>query len=246
MSPTSSPQTTTPTQRIAVIVGGSSGIGEALARRLHRQGWSLVIMGRRRDRLDTIADSLGSNVEAVRLDLTEVEQSRRTLSRVLDQAEVKLVCLSSGVGNENPGLQAEIEEETLAVNVVGFTLAAGIAYRAFAARSEGHIVAITSIAAIRASGPAASYSASKAYQSVYLDGIRSLARSKNSGITVTEIQPGFVDTAMMKAEKPFWISSADKAADQIMTAINKKKAHAYVSRRWGVIAFALRLLPRPR
>jgi short-subunit dehydrogenase len=71
-------------------------------------------------------------------------------------------------------------------------------------------------------------------------------------ITVTELQPGFVDTAMMKTETPFSplikksiVTDAATAARQMMRAIVLKKKHAYITRRYALIAWIMRLLPRP-
>jgi short-subunit dehydrogenase len=70
--------------------------------------------------------------------------------------------------------------------------------RIFMRRGREHLVGISSIAALRGNGAGAAYAASKAFQSVYLDGLRDLARQSGLPIVVTEVQPGFVDTAMMK------------------------------------------------
>jgi len=113
------------------------------------------------------------------------------------------------------------------------------------------MVGISSIAALRGNGAGAAYAASKAFQSVYLDGLRDLVRQSGLPIAVTEVQPGFVDTAMMKPERPLptvakWllVSSAASAAQQIMRAIRKRAKHAYITRRYGLVAFILKLLPR--
>jgi len=123
--------------------------------------------------------------------------------------------------------------------------------RHFLKSGSGHLVGITSVAALRGNRDGAVYAASKAFQSVYLDGLRELATKSGLPIVVTEAQPGFVDTAMMKPERPLplvarWllVSSADSAAQQIMRAIRKRAKHAYITRRYGLVAFILKLLPR--
>ena len=70
---------------------------------------------------------------------------------------------------------------------------------------HGHIVGISSIAAIRGNGDAPAYNASKAFVSNYLEGIRQKVSKLNLNITVTDIQSGFVDTAMAKGEGLFWV-----------------------------------------
>ncbi len=101
---------------------------------------------------------------------------------------------------------------------------------------------ISSIAAIRG-GEAPSYNASKAFVSNYLQGLCYLnAKSKNN-VVVTDIQPGFVDTAMAQGDGLFWVASPQKAAAQIFTAIKKKKRHAYITKRWRLIGWILKILP---
>jgi short-subunit dehydrogenase len=59
---------------------------------------------------------------------------------------------------------------------------------------------------------------------------------------VTDIQPGFVDTSLALG-KTFWMASAEKAADQIYTAIKTKKKKAYITKRWRLVAFVLKNVP---
>ena len=69
---------------------------------------------------------------------------------------------------------------------------------------------------------------------------------------MTEVQPGFVDTAMMKPERALpalvrrlFVASPEKAAGQILRAIQKRKKHAYITRRYALVAFIAKILPRP-
>ena len=62
-------------------------------------------------------------------------------------------------------------------------------------------------------------------------------------ISVTCIEPGFVNTKMAKGNKQFWIVPVEKTALQIIDAIEKKKRKVYVSKRWWLIAKMMNLLP---
>jgi len=233
-------------RKTAVIIGASSGIGEALARQLAKEGWRVVLAARRRDRLETLAAEIGHDSIARYMDLAEPEAAARLLEEGMTKwGAIDLVVISSGIGHLNPTLDAAPDRETIAVNVTGFAAVAQVAMRHFLKRKAGHLVGITSIAALRGSGDAASYAASKAFQSRYLDGLRDKAKQAGARITVTEAQPGYVDTAMMKADHPFWVASPEKAAAQILAAVKRRAKHVYITRRWGMIAFLLRGLPRP-
>lgn len=77
----------------------------------------------------------------------------------------------------------------------------------------------------------------------YLQGLRHKFDKLRLPIVVTDVQPGFVDTAMAKAERRFWVASPERAARQIFTAIRKRKKHVYVSKRWRMIAWLIKVLP---
>jgi short-subunit dehydrogenase len=242
---------TTHPARTAVIVGASSGIGEALAHALDREGWRLVLLARRLDRLESIRQTLGPDTLVRRLDVTDPDVAT-VFDDVLEELDgVALVIISAGTGHLNRDLNAELDADTASVNVLGFMNAAQVAMRHFLKRGGGHLVGITSVAALRGNADGAAYAASKAFQSVYLDGLRDLAKRSELPITVTEVQPGFVDTAMMKPGRPLspfvrWLLVATPAvaAHQIMRAIRKRAKHAYITRRYAVAAFVLKLLPR--
>ncbi len=233
----------------ALVIGGSSGIGEALARELHKGGWRLGILARREDRLETLAASLGSGVLVGYLDACDgsrVERFRQMADR-LDGVDLVIFC--AGYGDLNPAHDAFIDETTLQTNVNGFAALARAAFLYLLDRPQGQLAAVTSVAALRGSGESTSYAASKAFQSVYLDGLRESSKKR---VTITELQPGFVDTAMMKTATPLppllkrlLVSSPTTAARQMVRAIAKKKKHAYITGRYALIALLLRVLPRP-
>ena len=237
--------------RTAVIIGASSGIGEALAHELNRAGWRLALLARRLDRLEAMRQTLAPETVVRRLDVTH-DDAAAIFDEVLDElGGVDPIIISAGAGHNNRDLNVELDVDTVAVNVLGFMKTAQVAVRHFLRRGRGHLVGISSIAALRGNSAGAAYAASKAFQLVYLDGLRDLARQSGLPIAVTEVQPGFVDTAMMKPEHPLprvarWllVSSPAVAAQQILRAVRKRAKHAYITRRYALVAFILKLLPR--
>lgn len=235
----------------AVIIGASSGIGEALAHELNRAGWHLGLLARRLDRLEALRQTLGPKTVVRGLDVAQPDAAA-TLEHLLEElGGVDLVIISAGAGHNNHDLRWELDLETVTVNVLGFMAMAQVAMRHFLKRGRGHLVGISSVAALRGNHVGAAYAASKAFQSVYLDGLRDLARHSGHPIAVTEVQPGFVDTAMMKPGRPLpalvrrlFVASPTKAARQILNAVQRRKKHAYITKRYGVVAAILKLLPR--
>ena len=151
--------------------------------------------------------------------------------------------LNAGTGNLNPELDWMKEQQTLDVNVYGFCALAGEVYKFFAKQGKGHLVGISSIGALRGNSLAPAYNASKAFMSNYLEGLRKKAFQANIPIIITDIKPGFVDTDMAKGQGKFWVATPQKAAEQIYSAINKQKKHAYITHRWRLIGWVLKLMP---
>jgi short-subunit dehydrogenase len=230
--------------RSAVIIGASSGIGEAVAVELARRGYTVGIAARRIEALQRVAAQHPGIAATIRLDLRDVVEARAAASDLIARiGGADVFVISAGTGSENPALAWDPEADTIAVNVTGFAAMATLAMEHFAQRGRGHLVGISSIAAIRGHGEAPSYGASKAFVSSYLRALRHKCAKQQLPVDVTEIQPGFVATAMAKGDGLFWVAPVDVAVHQIVTAIESRKPHAYVTKRWRVVAMLLRLLP---
>lgn len=228
----------------AIIVGASSGIGKELAYILSKEGFEVGLLARRTHLLESIKSDLKNPAYTSFIDVSKPDDAQLQFEKLVEEmGGVDLVILNSGVGHLNPELFWEKEKETVDVNVLGFTALAGAAFKHFAKEGQGHLVGISSIAAIKGNPIAPAYNASKAYMSNYLEGLRIKAHQEKRNITITDIQPGFVDTDMAKGDGKFWVAPPRKAADQIFAAIKKQKDHAYVTRRWRFIAWMLKTVP---
>ena len=227
----------------AIIIGATSGIGRELAKILSLNNYVVGMAGRRTELLSNLQSEIsGSYIK--RIDVTKSEEAITLLKELIQEmGGMDLIVISSGVGFINPELVWKQEKETIDVNISGFAAIANAAFKYFSNQGSGHIVGISSVAAIRGSGEAPAYNASKAFISNYLEGLRQKASKSGIAITVTEIQPGFIDTAMAKGEGLFWVSPPGKAARQIFKAINSKKKHAYITKRWRLIALLLKIIP---
>ncbi|MGH2553047.1 MAG: SDR family NAD(P)-dependent oxidoreductase, partial [Chitinophagaceae bacterium] len=126
----------------------------------------------------------------------------------------------------------------------GFVEVANWSFNYFARQGHGQLVTISSLAAVRGGSWAPAYNASKAFQSNYCEGLSIKAGKMKSKISITCIEPGFVNTKMaLGGNKMFWIVPVDKAAIQIIRAIEKRKRKVYISRRWWIIAKIMRWVP---
>ncbi|TBW26550.1 SDR family NAD(P)-dependent oxidoreductase [Gramella sp. KN1008] len=231
-------------QKKAIIIGASSGIGRGLAKRLTEEGIKVGITGRR---LDLLLDLQRENPEAFEVacfDVTELETSILKLQLLVEEmGGLDMLILSSGVGELNDKLNFENDRNAISTNIAGFTNILNWAFKFFQDQKYGHIVAISSIGGLRGSRRAPSYSASKAYQINYLESLRQSATYNKLPIIITDVRPGFVDTAMAKGEGLFWVVPVKKAAKQIYDAIRAEKKVVYISKRWRIIASVYKNIP---
>ena len=235
----------------AIIIGASSGIGYQLAVQLAARGYQLGLMARRQERLAELNDRLPGQHFIQVTDLIDADMARTQLAALIEQmGDVELIVVNSGVGASEKILDWTIQSEMIDVNVRGFTAMSMDAMNYFVQRGGGHLVGVSSIAAHFSGGLSLTYNATKAFVSNYLNGMRSRASRSGLPITITTVEPGFIDTPMLQS-KPMGTASVEKAVTQIVRAILAKKSHVYITRRWVIVAglFYICLLytsPSPR
>ena len=230
--------------RKAIIIGATSGIGKSLSEILLHEGYIVGITGRREELLQEMQSNHSGKVFAKRMDVQDLSTIESTCNELVKQiGGLDLLIISAGIGDENERLNFDIENNVIKTNIQGFTCLANWGMKFFKAQGQGHLVNISSIAGIRGNGLAPSYNATKAYQINYLEGLRLNVSKSKLPIFVTDVRPGFVDTAMAKGEGLFWVAPVKKAADQIYDAIKRKKKVVYVSKRWRLIGYILKAIP---
>ena len=136
-----------------------------------------------------------------------------------------------------------VEASAIRTNVLGWTAVVDWACRLFERKRGGHLVVISSVGGLRGSGAAPAYNASKAYQINYAEGLRQRVAKSGLPVTITDIRPGLVDTAMAKGEGLFWVQPVAKTVRQILRAVERRCHVAVVTRRWRIAAWLLRHLP---
>ncbi|MFL2499796.1 MAG: SDR family NAD(P)-dependent oxidoreductase [Porticoccaceae bacterium] len=227
-----------------IIIGASSGIGWELAVQLAAKGYQLGLVARRLEKLEQLSNSLTGDHFVVRSDVTDVQQAQDALNELIKKmGNVELIILNSGVGQMEKKLDWPTQREMIDVNIRGFAALTLVSMDYFMARGSGHLVGISSVSAHMSSGLAPTYVATKAFVSSYLNGIRSRAEYSKLPITVTTVEPGFVDTPMVQGN-PMWTAPVKKAVTQLVSAMLKRKGHIYVTKRWRLVAWILNLTPK--
>ena len=225
----------------AIVIGASSGIGFEVAQLLLSEGWKVGVASRRMELLQKVG-----NVEvAEQIDVNDPDASKQLREMINQMGGIDLFFYAAGVGKQNRDLKEDIELMTTTTNGLGFVRMIGEAFRYFAERGEGHIAAITSIAGTKGLGPAPSYSATKAMQNVYLQALEQQANARGLNIYITDIRPGFVDTALLNGDFHYpMLMKPDIVAQKIVKAINHKKHICVIDWKYRVLTMAWRRIPR--
>ena len=228
----------------AIIIGGTSGIGKCLAEILIENNWIVGITGRRTEILQEIKEKSNNRIFIQEHDITEIYCSDEKMESLFNQLKaVDLVIVSAGVSELNQELDWKTEEKVIETNVNGIAKVYEFMFSKFKKQGYGHLVGISSIASLRGNRYCPSYSASKAFQANYLEALRCIAKNEKLDIKITDVQPGFVDTPMAKGEGLFWIAPVKKASNQIYSAILKQKRKVYITKRWRLIVWVMKIAP---
>lgn len=218
---------------VAVVTGASSGIGEATARELARGGWHCIVLARRQERLEKLAQEIGGEWEVC--DVSDRAQVDEVAARVLERhPRISLLVNNAGVPGRGTFVSTEPEtvERVLHTNYLGGVWCSR-AYlpglRAPSATGSAHIVNVISVAGTIAFAPAGPYAAAKHAQLAFSRSLAATLRSE--GIRVHSVLPGFVETEGFKPRTTLrnplmrrFVIDSDAVAKAIVKAVEKGKS----------------------
>jgi short-subunit dehydrogenase len=191
-APTTRPEG--PTRR-ALITGASSGVGAAFARLLSQQGCELVLVGRSRERLESVAGSLVGPTQILVADLTR-EADLIDVETLVAEATTPVDMLVNNAGAGWYSSFAQLDPhalaETIALNVTAVLRLSRAALPLMVARGHGSLINISSIAGSYPAPNMAVYAASKAFVTNWSASVA--AELRGSGVAVTCVNPGYVRT----------------------------------------------------
>lgn len=228
----------------AIVIGASSGMGNEVARLLLKDGWTVGVAARRNQPLEALAREFPGQVFIKTIDVTSAD-SGRLLQELIDElGGIDLYFHAAGVGWQNHTLEEDKEVATATTNALGFTRLVGVAYRYFAAKGSGHIAVISSIAGTKGLGAAPAYSATKAFDNVYIQALEQQAHMRHLHIRFTDIRPGFVRTALLDDGTTYpLLMKPEKVARDIVRSIYKRRHVRVIDWRYRVLTFLWHLLP---
>jgi short-subunit dehydrogenase len=227
--------------KVVLITGASSGIGRALAFELARRGAKLGLVARRKELLQEVIGQIqaqnngredtNTDILAAPADVQDGQSMRAAAEQVISTfGRIDVLIANAGIGGTNSGadLDAAKLAEVINVNVIGAANSVAAVLPEMVARGNGHLVAISSLAAYRGLPKSAAYCASKAAVSAMFESLR--LDMGPHGIDVTIIHPGFIKTPLTagrQARLPYLLE-VDEAAKKIVEAMERrKKSYAF-------------------
>jgi short-subunit dehydrogenase len=239
-------------RRRGIIIGASDGIGAALARRLAREGYTLALLARRKDKLESLCQEINQTsnegrARAYMHDVAEYEKAPDLLRRIVaDLGGLDVVVFVAGV-NQPPGgidkYNFANDRRMIEINLLGAMAWLTPVAELFQSARAGQIVGIGSVAGDRGRVGNPGYNTSKAGLATYLEALRN--RLTRHGVNVLTVKPGFVQTEMVKAAQgptPLLIP-AEKAAEDIVRAMKKRGQMIYTPSIWRWIMLAIQHTP---
>lgn len=232
-----------------LIVGATSSIASEIGRLHAHTGDRIVLVARNASKLIAIQNDLKSrgaeSVEFLAGDLTSVEFVRSSVesARVwLKQIDVAYICHGTLPSSDYAKGNLEVIQETVSVNVASAFSFIEEILQAMEIVGSGKMGVISSVAGDRGRKSNYLYGATKAAVSVFLEGIHH--RFAFSQISITDIRPGFVDTAMTaNVKKGALFASAERVARDIVAGVESGRRVLYTPPFWRVIMFVVRSIP---
>ena len=234
---------------VAVVTGGSSGIGAAIARKLADSGWRCVLVARGKERLRTVAGELDAEWEVC--DVGDREAVERTARAIRGRhPAIKLLVNNAGIPGRGGFLRLEPEriEEVTRTNYLGGVWCLRALLPALEAAAPAHVVNVASVAGTVAAGSAGPYTASKHAQLAFSRAVQRELRPR--GIRVHTVLPGFVETEGFPQRARFsdtlvqrLVMQPEVVAERILDAVERDRSELFVPGWYRIAPLAQALAP---
>ncbi len=247
-------QTTRP---LAAITGASSGIGEVFARKLAERGHDLLLIARRKDRLDALSSELsakrGVGAEVFPADLTQETDLARLEAR-LRGSNLQLLVNNAGFGTKSLFHESDVAEQEAMhrLHVIATLRLCRAALPQMVARNSGGIVNVSSVAAFASSPYNASYCATKAWMNSFTEGLHLEMRVIKSDVRIQALCPGYTYTefheAMGVKDRSFaaksWWLTGEQVVDDSLAGLERNALFVIPGLRYKAVVAALKLVPK--
>jgi short-subunit dehydrogenase len=237
---------------VVAITGASSGIGETFARRLGRDH-DLILIARRKDRLEQLARELGPGNEVMEADLTREEDTARVADRLAREPNLGLLVNNAGFGALGRFWEADLagQESMHQLHVMATVRLTHAALRNMVARDFGAIVNVASVAAFVRGPGSVSYGATKTWMTTFTEGLYLELKSVRSHVVVQALCPGYTYSEFHDqlgldrdriASKSFWLS-AEQVVDASLDGLRRKSLFVIPGWRYRLLTSLVTKLP---
>ncbi|HNQ77350.1 MAG TPA: SDR family oxidoreductase [Acidobacteriota bacterium] len=234
--------------RYALVTGASAGIGEAFARLLAKRGFDLILVARREEKLDLIAEELrrkhGIEIMVIPMDLT-LEDSADELFRKVGEFDVGLLVNNAGFGYYGKFVKQAPERfsDMIKLNILTFTLLTRKFADRFIKKGRGGIILVSSLAAFQPTPGMALYGATKGFELLLGEALAEEIKGKNVDITVLCPSATLTEFQRVAGGVPHDGMTAEFVADNALNCLGRKRIA--IPGLWNkILGKANRFLPR--
>jgi len=237
---------------LALVTGASAGIGVTFARRLAQKGYGLILVARRRDRLESLARELGG-AEWIQADLTQDADLRRVEERIASAPNLELLVNNAGFGTAGRFFEIPVDsqDQMHRLHILATLRLTHAALRAMVPRGKGGVINVSSVAGFGQSPGNVSYCATKTWMNSFTEGLDLELRSVGSAVRVQALCPGFTYSefhdvlGMDRKRVPSWMwMQAEYVVEQSLAGLEQGKVFVIPGGIYKSVVLLQRALPK--
>lgn len=231
----------------ALITGASSGIGEEIARILSEKGYDLILVARRKKKMEALAKELNTNVEIIELDISSTYNCMKLYDKVKKE-KIDILINNAGFGlfGKFDETKLDTELDMIDLNIKAVHTLTKLFLKDFKKRDSGYILNVASAAAFLPGPLMSTYYATKAYVLHLTLAINEELKKDDSNVYVGALCPGPVDTEFNKVAKvKFNLPSVDSnyVCNYAIKQMNKRKMIIIPSVKTKIGVYLAKILP---
>jgi len=238
---------------LAMVTGASSGIGAVFARALAARGYDLVLVARRKDRLEGLAAELKTHSELLQADLGAPDDLANVERRIAERP-VDLLVNNAGFGSKGRFFEAglDVQDQMHRVHIIATFRLTYAALAGMTARRHGAIINVSSVAGFTQNPGSVSYCATKAWINSFTEGLYLELRAMRSPVKVQALCPGYTYSEFhdvikwdrSHVAKWLWMS-AESVVEASLQGLDRRRLFVVPGWPYRMMVFLARWVPRP-
>jgi short-subunit dehydrogenase len=244
------------TRSVALVTGASSGIGEVFARQLAARGYDLILVARRREKLERLSAELagnsGTRAEILAADLASDEGQKAVEEKIGAAEGLELLVNNAGFGTmgEFTKVDVGVQDQMHRLHVLATMRLTHAALKGMVARGRGGVINVSSVAGFMTAPGSVSYCATKHWMNVFTEGLYLELKNSGSPVKVQALCPGFtysefhdrIDYDRGSVPGIFWLKAEEVVADSLR-GLDRGTLFVIPSWKYKLVVLAAKLLP---